>query len=292
MGKMHINILHRLDKDASAIDAFEALKYQQDAAHNAGIKTTLLMGVESIDCDICVNYAKQQAEGFGDEIGLNLHDLTAKGLGKKFGIKDTMIYLMPFNKKTQLLKYVFEMFKDKFGYYPKSVTSYVLDARTLNWLHNNYPSVKTAITSCFEEGVKMFYGNQNQWYLFSDGGPWGAYFPSKANSLVGAKDEEDYCGIVGLPHLNRDMIMAITSRDDLFSSHPTNVVRAKAYDMENMKIPYMLRFVDKWVTQLQFNDYIYYNVYVNATWLTDNTMLDETGQFSKDLYTESMDYLG
>jgi hypothetical protein len=292
MGKMYINILHRLDKDAVAADAFEALKYQQEAAHNAGMRTTLLLGVEALTCDICINYAKQQMELYQDEIGLNLHDLTAKGLGEQFGIKDQMVYLMPFDRKVKLLSHVFELFKDRLGEYPKSVTSYILDARTLNWLHEHYPSVKAAITSCFEEGVKMFYGNQNQWYLFSDGGPWGAYFPSKVNSLVAAQDETDYCGIVGLPHLNRDMVMAITSRDDLFSSHPTNIVRAKAYDLENMKIPYMPRFVDQWTQQLEFNDFIYYNVYVNATWLTDATMLDESGAFSKELYTENMAFLG
>ena len=292
MSQMYLNVLHRLDVDSSHTDYFEALQYQQDAAHRAGLKTTLLLGVEALYDPLCVEYALTQSRDWEDELGLNLHELTKGGLGEKFEIKDSMFYLMPFEKKKGLLEYVMDLFREKIGYYPKAVTSYVLDARTLNWMHQRYPMVKAAITSCFEEGVKMFYGNQNQWYLFSDGGPWGAYFPSKTNSLAEAKDEADYCGIVGLPHLNRDMVMAITSRDDLFSSHPTNVVRAKAYDTEKMTIPYMKRFIDAWVDQLQYNPYVYYNVYVNASWLTDDTMLDESGDFSKKLYSENMNDLG
>ncbi len=292
MGKLHINVLHRMNTNDVKSDIFKALQYQQDAAHNAGIKTTLLLGAVSLYCDECVEYALSQEREFGDELGLNLHGIGENGLGEKFGIKDEMVYLMPHERKIKLLSFVMELFKEKIGYYPKSVTSYVLDARTLNWLHENYPSVKSAVTSCFEEGVKMFYGNQNQWYLFSDGGPWGAYYPSKVNSLAEAKDKDDYCGIVGLPHLNRDMLMAITSRDDLFSSHAHNVMRAKAYDLDGLEMPYMNRFVDEWVKQLRFNDYIYYNVFVGANWLTNDNMLDEPAEFSKRLYTESMDYLG
>ncbi len=291
MGKMHINILHRIDTGDTESSVFEALVYQQDAVHKLGMRATLFLGTEALYSEPCVEYALSQEKEYGDELGLNLHGLTANGLGERFGIKDSMVYLMPHEKKAELLTFVMELFKQKIGYYPKSVVSYVLDARTLNWLHQNYPTVKAAITNCFEEGVKMFYGNQNQWYLFSDGGPWGAYYPSKVNSLVEAKDKEDYCGIVGLPHLNRDMLMAITSRDDLFSSHPHNVMRAKAYDFDNMEMPYMDRFVDQWVKQLEYNDYIYYNVFVGPLWLTDDSMLDESGAFARELYTQNMTYL-
>lgn len=292
MKKLHINILHRIENGDTESNMFKGLMCQQEAAHNAGLKVTLLLGVASLYSEKCVEYAKQQAAEFGDELGLNLHYPTDCGLGEKFGIKDTMTYLMPFDLKIKLLSFVMDLFKEKIGYYPKSIVAYVFDARTLNWFYENYPCVKAAVTNCFEEGVKMFYGNQNQWYLFNDGGPWGAYYPSKTNSLIMAKDEEDYCGIVGLPHLNRDMLMAITSRDDLFSSHPHNVLRAKAYDYENMTMPYMNRFVDQWIDELKYNDYVYYNVFVGPNWLTDDTILEETGDFAKELYVQNMNYLG
>ncbi len=292
MGQLHVNVIHRLNMRDLNHEIFEALEYQQNAAHKAGIKTTLLLGVSSLYSEECIEYALQQNREFGDELGLALHGVAREGLGERFGIKDEMVYLMPHDRKIKLLSYVMELFKEKIGYYPKSIASYVLDARTLNWFHENYPSIKAAITNCFEEGTKMFYGNQNQWYLFSDGGPWGAYYPSKKNSLAEAKSEEEYCGIVGLPHLNRDMLMAITSRDDLFSSHAHNVMRAKAYDLDAMEMPYMERFVDQWVEQLKYNEYIYYNVFVSSHWLTNGSMLDEPEEFSKRLYKESMDYLG
>lgn len=289
MGKMRINIVHRMTFTTEDTVNFEALKYQQDAAHKVGLKTSLLLSSAVINSEQSVAYAKEQEENFGDEIGITFHDID--DLAKKYNFKERMFYLLPFEVRKQVIVDVFERFTTAFGYVPKAIVSYIMDARTLNFIHDTYPTVKAAITSCFEEGVKMFYGNQNQWYLFSDGGPWGAYYPSKDNALACALDQEDYCGIIGLPHLNRDMVMAITSRDDLFSSHPTNVVRAKAYDLDKMTCPYMFDFIDEWIKQLDYNQDIYYNVFVGANWLTNQTMLEESGEFSEKLYTENMEYL-
>lgn len=37
----------------------------------------------------------------------------------------------------------------------------------------------------------MFAGCSYTWYLFSEGGPWTAYYPSKSNSLCPAKDKDE-----------------------------------------------------------------------------------------------------
>ena len=78
---------------------------------------------------------------------------------------------------------------------------------SINKVKEKYPSVKIAIISCFEEGIKMFAGCDYSWYLFSEGGPWSAYYPSKANSLCPAKNKDEAIDIIGVPHLNRDMLM-------------------------------------------------------------------------------------
>jgi len=284
--KMYINVIHRVGKEEDVIPFLT----QQEICHKHNIKTTMMLVPHAFSSKKILETLKEQAEKYGDEIGLSLHEIDAD-TQNEFGIRESMIWLTDFEIRKQILVKYFEKFKEIFGFYPQSVTSYVLDARTLNFLHETYPGVKAAITNCFEEGVKMFQGNQNMWYLFSDGGPWGAYFPSKYNALIPAVGEEGFCGIVGLPHLNRDMIMTLTSRDDLFSSHVTNVIRGKAYDEETGECPYTFDFIDMWLEQLNYNQCVYYNIYVGPSWLTDNTMLDEPGSYTIQLYDENMAYL-
>ncbi|MBQ8232655.1 MAG: hypothetical protein IJZ34_12125 [Lachnospiraceae bacterium] len=283
--KMYVNVIHRVGADDT-----EPFMKQQQICHKNNIKTTILLRPEGFNSDDTIRLIKQEHDMYGDEIALSLHavDVQTK---KSYGIREGKIWLIDFEIRKQIIVKYFEKFFEVFGYYPKAVAAYILDARTLNFIHENYPCVKAAITNCFEEGIKMFAGNQNMWHLFSDGGPWGAYYPSKKNSLIPAANKEEYCGIVGLPHLNRDMLMTITSRDDLFSGHVANVVRAKAYDLETGECPYTFDFIDMWLEQLHYNSFGYYNIFVSPIWMTDNTMLDEPGSLSIKLYDENMEYL-
>ena len=283
--KMYINIVHRV-----GANNLEPFMKQQRICHKYGIKTTMMITADGYYNPETVKMLKSENEQYGDEIALSFHEIDEQ-TQKQFATKEPMIWLMEFETRKKVIVKYMEQFKELFGFYPESVSSYVWDSRSLNFIHENYPSVKASITNCFEEGVKMFYGNQNMWHLFSDGGPWSSYYPSKCNSLVPAKDKDEFCGIVGLPHLNRDMIMSFTSRDDLFSSHPVNVVRAKAYDLETGDCPYMFDFIDMWLEQLKYNEYGYYNVFVGPSWLTDSTMLDEPGSYAERLYDENMEYL-
>ncbi len=283
--KMYVNIVHRVG--ANNIEPFMK---QQDICHKYGIKTTMMITADGFYNDDTVKILKSESEKYGDEIALSFHEVDEE-TKRELDVEEPMIWLMDFETRKKVIIRYMEKFNDLFGFYPESVSSYVWDARSLNFIHEKYPMVKASITNCFEEGVKMFYGNQNMWHLFSDGGPWGAYYPSKHNSLIPAADKDEFCGIVGLPHLNRDMIMTFTSRDDLFSSHPINVVRAKAYDLETGDCPYMFDFIDMWIEQLDYNEYGYYNIFVSPAWLTDQTMLDETGAYATRLYDENTEYL-
>lgn len=73
-------------------------------------------------------------------------------------------------------------FKDIFGYYPKSVASWFIDAHTLNYLYQKYHIVASA--NCKDQygtdGYTMWGGYWNQ-----------AYYPSKINSYMPAQHEEN-----------------------------------------------------------------------------------------------------
>lgn len=286
MGKMYTNIIHRLDPGE---DRFEALRFQQDAAHKYGMKTTLFMTHKSMLEEKLVDYAKEQQELYGDEIGLNFNEMMYGELENIAESKEEFIYLHTYNSKKIIIEYLFEMFKSKFGFTPKVLGAYILDAPLLRIIKEKYPEVKIAITNCFEEGVKMYHGNNYSWTLFCDGGPWGPYYPSKVNALCPATDSEDAVGIVGLPHLNRDMIRALTSRDDYFASHPVNVIRAKANVGGDS--PYIRRFIDKWIEQSNYNGFSYYNMSVSTPWLVKGFLYVEHVQDARQLYIDSLRYL-
>lgn len=287
MSKMYINIVHRAENDLKLL---ESVKFQQEECHRLGLKTTLVIGYPAMLNPEITEYIKEEGEREDVEIGISFHDISCKELQAAAGSKEKALYLLSLEGKKMVIDMVFEKFMETFGFLPTSVTDYIMDANTLKYIKKKYPLVKAAITNCFEEGVKMFAGNCNSWVLFSDGGPWGAYYPSRDNHLIPARDEEDYVGIVGLPHLNRDMVLALTSRDDYFASHPINVMRAKAN--KGKESPYMYHFFDQWVRQTEYNGYGYYNVFVSAAWITEGyqTMFVDDYLDARQMYTDALDY--
>jgi len=73
-------------------------------------------------------------------------------------------------------------FKNIFGYYPKSVASWFIDAHTLNYLYQKYNVVASA--NCKDQ-----YGTDG-YTLW--GGYWNqAYYPSKVNSYMPAQTEQN-----------------------------------------------------------------------------------------------------
>ncbi len=285
MGKMYVNIFHRLDGDG---ERFEVVKWQQELAHRCGIRTTLFMSYTSLKNPYMVEYAKTQAL-LGDEIGITFNDFQSSEMSELCGTKEEMIYLASHQAREIIIRTIFERFYKEFGFYPKSVASYLMDAPLIDAITKAYPTVTGCVNNCFEEGVNMFNGNNYCWNLFSDGGPWGAYYPSKNNALKPAADDEEALGVVALPHLNRDMILALTSRDDYFASHAPNVIRAKANAGNHS--PYMLRFIDQWIVQAELNGYSYFNMFVSSPWLAANNEYVEVQSEAFDLYEESIEHL-
>lgn len=287
MSKMYLNIVHRIENNPNL---HEGVKFQQDECHRLQLKTTLLIGYPAMLNPEYAAYAAAEAKRNDVELGISFHDITCDELQELIGTKEWAFYLLGMEAKKLVIDRVFTKFREIYGYIPSSIAGYIMDANTLRYIKTKYPQVKAAITNCFEEGVKMFAGNCNGWMLFSDGGPWGAYYPSKDNHLIPARDKEDYVGIVGLPHLNRDMVLALTSRDDYFASHPINVMRAKAN--EGSRSPYMYHFYDQWVKQAEYNGYSYYNVFVSAGWITPGfqEQFVENHDDARRMYTDALEY--
>lgn len=85
-------------------------------------------------------------------------------------------------EREKLVDVYMEGFKKIFGYYPKSVGSWFIDAHTLNYLYEKYHIV--ASTNCKDQlgtdGYTLWGGYWNQ-----------AYYPSKMNSYMPAQTEKN-----------------------------------------------------------------------------------------------------
>ena len=283
---MYCNILHRV----SRVDFLDDLKFQQDVAHSLGFKTTLQIPLLAMESPEVIEYYKQQAKDYGDEIGLHFHNIASKSYAERFNNNETevAIYLKPLEERKEIINFIFGKFYDIFGFYPASIGGYYFDADTLSYIKEKYPTVKIAIISCFEEGIKMFAGCNYGWYVFSEGGPWTAYYPSKSNSLCPAKNKEEAIDIIGVPHLSRDMLMSYLSRDDYFSSHSANMQRGKLN--KGKKCPYIYDFLDQWLEQDKYNEDVYFNNFVGSGWLHEGRNFEEKSEDSKDLYRQCLEY--
>ncbi len=283
---MYFNLIHKVQPGAEII---KALKFQLAEAKRLELRATLLADFASLYDEDCIQLMRDWHAETGGELGIHFHPLAGAEFERRFHSRERAIYLHSRERKTAIIACFLNRFEEVFGFIPRAIGSYVLDAWTLRHIKSAYPAVKVATTNCFEEGVKMFQGNNHNWTLFSDGGPWWPFYPSKDSALCPARDEAEWLGIVALPHLNRDMIMALASRDDLFSSHPAGLFRTRLN--EGDQCPYLFRFIDEWITQARWNGYSYYNVFVSSGWLTPQHWATDDHREAQRLYTASLEYL-
>ncbi len=119
-------------------------------------------------------------------------------------------------ERQRMIDVVFEKFKQIFGFYPKIVGSWYIDAFSLSYLVDKYQI--TAVIQVADQYQTDKYGI---W-----GRPWGTpYYPSKFNTLVPANSFKDKLPVVLIQWAQRDPLNGYGS--DVFSS--TYSVQANDY---------------------------------------------------------------
>jgi hypothetical protein len=283
---MYLNLLHRVP--TGSIYPFFLL--QQEYAHQLGLKVTLMIQVDAMQDPRIVADVKRFQEEFGDEVGLSLSlGYDCPEFREKIGGPEEFLWLYNTEEKRFIIQMAVDTFCKTFGHPPISVASYHLDSISQQILHEICPSVKIAVAGCFEEGVKVFHGCNNSWYLFNEGMPWGPWYPSKTHTLRPAEDESEWTGIVAVPHLSRDTASSYEGRNDFFASHPANAQRGLAnvgYDH-----PYDYNLCDLYRYQEDFNHgFSYYNVFVSPGWLAGHPTIQDPNEVSQKLYRELLEY--
>jgi len=103
------------------------------------------------------------------------------------------------SERRKLIDTVFTKFKEVFGYYPASVGAWWLDSYSLEYMKNKYAIKTTLIVA--DQKTTDDYGVWGQW--------WGVpYYPSKANILIPAQDQDTKQDIVVLQWAQRDISKA------------------------------------------------------------------------------------
>lgn len=258
-------------------ESLDIFKTQQAAAHKNGLKTTIQMTYASLFNDEAVAEAKHDHEVYGDEIGLTLLGLPCEQFREKYKTKDFCIWMFDMDMKKSVVDDVFGKFYERFGFYPESTGSYYMDADLTNYIKEQYPSVKCAVATCWEEGPKAYHTCNNSWYTLMDGGPWAPWIPSKANTHAPAANEEEDSGIVAIPHLSRDLMACYDGNGSNFGTHPQNVLRGMLYtpgsfdengNYGGQSYPYLFNLIDQFRYQEKFNNGYAYNMqFVGPGWM-------------------------
>jgi hypothetical protein len=282
---MHLNLLHR----PALGDYQKIFELQQDLAHQLDLKVTLLIQLNHMHDAGIVELVKAYEKKYGDEIGIWFENMRDDTFVEGLEARESYLWLFPEKDKRKIIKSVIDKFRESFQREPVSVGAYHLDAVSLRIIKEICPEVQIAVAGCFEEGVKVFHGCNNSWYLFNEGMPWGPWHPSLTNSLRPAETEDEAIDIVAVPHLSRDLALSYEGRNDYWASHPANVQRGMGN--EGAVSPYNLNLVDQYRMQEDLNDGLsFYHVFVGAYWLSNCFNIQDSDEITQGLYRELLEY--
>ncbi|MDF2984632.1 MAG: hypothetical protein K0R50_142 [Eubacterium sp.] len=308
MGKFILNIIHRpemvpeyaekvtgqgkkedISKKSLLTESLDIFKLQQKIAHDNGFKTTIQMTYASLFNEEAVALAKEHHEKFGDEIGLTLLGLPCKEFREKYKTKDFCIWMFSMEDKKAIVTDVFEKFHEQFGFYPSSTGSYYLDAELTNYIKQQYPMVKCAVATCWEEGPKAYRTCNNSWYTLFDGGPWNPWIPSKQNTHSPAANANEDSGIVAIPHLSRDLLACFDGNGSNFGTHPQNVLRGMIY--KDGEYPYLYNLIDQYKSLQKYNNgYAYNMMFVGPGWMNKMGRWEAPYELLVKSYEDGMAY--
>ena len=310
MENFYLNIIHRpemipeyiqkeaeqgkkedLTRSTVLEESLDIFRTQQRIAHENGLKTTIQMTYASLYNDDVISIAKQHHEEYGDEIGCTFLGIQCEQFRAKYQSRELAIWLFSMEDKKRIVDDLFGMFYDAFGFYPTSTGSYYMDAELVNYIKENYPMVKAAVATCWEEGPKAYWNANNSWYTLLDGGPWNPWIPSKANIHCPASDEADDIGIVAIPHLSRDLMAVFDGPGSYYGTHPQNILRGMVY--EDKEIPYFKNIVDQYRSMTKYNrGYAYNMMFVGPGWMSKTGRWEADYDFLLQSYSEGMAYYG
>ncbi len=135
--------------------------------------------------------------------------------------------------RERMIEALFVKFKERFGYFPKSVGAWWIDSYSLEYIKNKY-DIKTVLIVA-DQKTTDDYGVWGQW--------WGVpYFPSIANILVPARENQNQ-DIVVLQWAQRDLTKA-HEEGPVFSNYS---LQANDYTERGLDISYFENLISNYL---------------------------------------------
>lgn len=256
--------------------------FQRREGHRLRLKATIFIETNQFSDTALMDICRNDHEIYGDELAI--------WLAPTESMPNTMVWLLSEAEKEECVKISVERFRNTFGYLPTACGNYLLDSSLIRLLRKYCPGIRGVVAGCFEEGVRVYHGCNNSWYLFSEGMSWGPWYPSVDHSLRPAENTEDWAGVVAVPHLSRDLVLSYENRDDFFASHPANIQRGLVN--EGPIHPYDFNLCDQQRMQAYYNDgFAYYQIHVGSTWLSHHHNIIDPDEVTQGMYSETLNYL-
>ncbi|WP_258171264.1 hypothetical protein [Paenibacillus sp. R14(2021)] len=194
------------------IDLLEPVKEQLSLVQKHGLPATWLLQYDALINPAFANLLLEEADA-SQEIGVWLE--VVQPLAEKAGISWRGRYAWDWHahiaftvgytpqEREKLADVLMEDFRERFGYYPKSVGSWFLDAHVLGYLSDKYGII--ASCNCKDQwgtdGYTLWGGYYNQ-----------AYYPSRLNGFMPAQTEANQIPVPVFRMLGSDPIYQYDAR--------------------------------------------------------------------------------
>ncbi|MCD8482389.1 MAG: hypothetical protein LR015_06790 [Verrucomicrobia bacterium] len=111
---MYTNIIHRVD---TAMSSLRALEYQRRLAFEMELPVTTLITYNALFDDSVMEGVMALQGGELEEFGLHFWSYQGERFRQKYGNRETALWLLPRNLRTEFIAEMMEGFRARFGRY-------------------------------------------------------------------------------------------------------------------------------------------------------------------------------
>ena len=274
--------------DSKTVDILSGVKLQKGLIDKSRLKATWLLRFDAINSEEMSSYFKNN---FNDqELGIFMEVTLSQSRqvevsypqGGLFWHDANKIFLSGYKpeERVKLIDGIFSRFKETFGYYPRSVGAWHIDAFSAEYMRRKYGV--TGVLICTDQ-----YGTDGYQIW---GGWWGVpYYPSKFNILVPAQTLKNKIDVVVFWWAARDPNLGYGGSVD----ESTYSVQVNDYLRHGLGIDYFKKLMDVYLTnkENQFNQ-LTVGLENDADWqaFSDgySKQLEEIGRRKKDKEIDSL----
>ena len=229
--------------DSKTVDILSGVKLQKGLIDKSRLKATWLLRFDSINSEEMSSYFKNN---FNDqELGIFMEVTLSQSRqvevsypqGGLFWHDANKIFLSGYKpeERVKLIDGIFSRFKETFGYYPRSVGAWHIDAFSAEYMRRKYGV--TGVLICTDQ-----YGTDGYQIW---GGWWGVpYYPSKFNILVPAQTLKNKIDVVVFWWAARDPKLGYGGSVE----ESTYSVQVNDYLRHSLGIDYFKKLMDVYLT--------------------------------------------